>query len=307
MSYIRDLDTPLLKLSPQDAFTVRDACAGVHIFGAIGSGKTSGSGQALAGAYLRAGFGGLVCCAKPEEVELWLRYAKAHGRSNSVLLFDERQGFNFLDYELARQGSDGIGSVTECLMRVLEAARRTTPSPASTGDVFWQDATRQLLRNTIPVLYAADGTVSVTSIVRFVLAAPTSSEQLADPEFKAENLTYQTLLRAATAPKAPLDQHTLEIDRPLLVQRIPGDPREDARQHPDLAFHHPEPLHLRAAAPRLLRQDHDRPRPVLQRRDHHPRHARDDLAGGWHHRAAVIQIHDAARPRIPQRPAAEIP
>lgn len=33
-------------------------------FGSIGSGKTSGSGQALALAYLRAGFGGLVLCAK---------------------------------------------------------------------------------------------------------------------------------------------------------------------------------------------------------------------------------------------------
>jgi uncharacterized membrane protein YgcG len=210
MSYVTKLDTPLLQLSRQDAFTLRDACAGVHVFGAIGSGKTTGSGQALAGAYLRAGMGGLVCCAKPDEVALWQRYAAAHGRSNSVLLFNEKEGFNFLTYELARQGMAGIGSVTECLMRVLEAARRVTPSPGGSGDVFWQDATRQLLSYAIPALYAADGTVSVSSIIAFVLAAPTSPEQFDNEEFQRSNLTYQTLFRAATQPKIPIEKNTLD-------------------------------------------------------------------------------------------------
>ena len=72
------LDTPLLKLTATDYFTLRDACQGVLITGGIGSGKTSGSGQALAGAYLRAGMGGLVLCAKPEEAQQWRRYCKQH-------------------------------------------------------------------------------------------------------------------------------------------------------------------------------------------------------------------------------------
>src|ERR1700759_2635658 len=59
MSFVRDLDTPLLQLSAVDTFTLRDACQGVHVFGGIGSGKTSGSGNALAAAYLRAGFCGV--------------------------------------------------------------------------------------------------------------------------------------------------------------------------------------------------------------------------------------------------------
>ena len=45
IAYVKNLDTPLLRVSPGDAFTLRDACAGVHIFGGIGSGKTSGSGR----------------------------------------------------------------------------------------------------------------------------------------------------------------------------------------------------------------------------------------------------------------------
>ena len=145
--------------------------------------------------------GGLVLAAKPEEVDLWLDYARANGRSNSVILFGERGGcFNFLTYELARQGMRGIGSVIECLMRVLEAARLASPSPGRSGDQFWDDATRQLLRNTIPVLYAATGTVSIPDIIRFVSSAPVSLEQLHSQEWQDRSFMFQALARARRQP-----------------------------------------------------------------------------------------------------------
>jgi hypothetical protein len=50
MTFVKDLDTPLLRLSPNDYFSLRDACAGVHAFGQIGGGKTYGA-KVLAGAY----------------------------------------------------------------------------------------------------------------------------------------------------------------------------------------------------------------------------------------------------------------
>ena len=81
------LDTPLVPLSKQDRWTIADACEGTQIFGAAGSGKTSGSGQAIAKAMLRNGFGGLVLTAKPDERMLWERYAAETGRTESVLVF----------------------------------------------------------------------------------------------------------------------------------------------------------------------------------------------------------------------------
>ena len=51
---------PLIRWSRDDALTLRDACEGVLILGASGSGKTSGSGREIAEACLRAGFGALV-------------------------------------------------------------------------------------------------------------------------------------------------------------------------------------------------------------------------------------------------------
>jgi TraM recognition site of TraD and TraG len=206
MSYVSDLDTPLLRLSSVDTFTLRDAVQGVHVFGGIGSGKTSGSGQALASAYLRAGFGGLVLCAKPEEVDHWCAYAKANGRANSVILFGDRGGggFNFITYELARQGADGIGSVIECLMRVLEAARLASPGAGQSSQKFWDDAMRQLLRNTIPILYAATGTVRIPDIIRFVSSGPSSLEKGRDAGWQKQSFMFRTMMDAHERPTRAL-------------------------------------------------------------------------------------------------------
>lgn len=173
--FVSNLDTPLLSLTAKDAFSLRDACNGVHCFGAIGSGKTSGAGRALAGAYLRAGMGGLVLCAKHEEVNLWLRYCEEHGRKDSVILFDAGQGCNFIAYEFARKGgTEAASSVTDTMMRILEAADTAAgQKPGKPGEEFWTKTTRQMLLYTITALYAATGNVTASDIVRFITTMPT--------------------------------------------------------------------------------------------------------------------------------------
>ena len=100
---VGELDTPLLQLTAFDYFTLRDACQGVCIMGGIGSGKTSGSGAALADAYLRSGMGGLILCAKPEEADLWRGYCRKAKRTGSLYeVTTNGAGFNFIAYELAR-------------------------------------------------------------------------------------------------------------------------------------------------------------------------------------------------------------
>src|SRR4051794_6107105 len=108
-----NLNAPLIHFSKNDAWTINDATQGTSIMGATGGGKTSGSGATIAKAFLRAGLGGLVMCAKPEERELWEQYARETGRLSSIVVFSptgyrhNEQGekvekqwrFNFLDYE----------------------------------------------------------------------------------------------------------------------------------------------------------------------------------------------------------------
>jgi uncharacterized membrane protein YgcG len=225
MSFVKDLDTPLLCLSAQDQFTLRDACCGVHVFGGIGSGKTSGPGHMLAGAYLRAGMGGLVTAVKPEEIDLWRRYAAEHGRKDSLVFFDENEGFNFLAYELGRQGMDGIGTVTECFMRVLEAAKRASPTASQKGsEPFWEDSTRQILRYSIPVLYSASGTLSIGDLIRFISTAPTHPKDVTDLEWQKRSFMYQVVEAASHSPKVPMSPTALQDALTFWAEQFPAIP-----------------------------------------------------------------------------------
>lgn len=99
-------DTPLLRLGRRDAWTAREAMQGTCILGGTGSGKSSGSGKAIAHAFLKAGYGGLVLCATADEADTWMGYAKATGREKSFIRF------NFMDYTLATLGRDGFEHIT---------------------------------------------------------------------------------------------------------------------------------------------------------------------------------------------------
>ena len=206
MPFVSQLDTPLLRLSPRDTFTLRDACNGVQIFGAIGSGKTSGSGKALGEAYLRAGMGAVICCAKCEEIQLWLDRAKKNGRANSVIVFDERHGINFIDYLLSKHGINGLGSVVDAITYVLEAADRATSSTGAAKDseAFWGQSVRQVLSNIVPLLFSGTGTLSIGQIVDFVVTAATEAKQYVDSQWVAGSFAGQTLTRVVENPAVRL-------------------------------------------------------------------------------------------------------
>lgn len=224
MSYVSDLDTPLLKLTKTDNFTLRDACAGVHIWGGIGSGKTSGSGKALASSYLRAGMGGLVLTAKNEEIDLWRSYAAENGRRDSILIFDEKHGFNFITYCIARHGLDGIGTVTETLMCILEAADRAAGPDQGTQEAFWTQAIRQLLNYTIPALYSAYGAVTIPDIINFVTSAADDPAKYADPKFTSTNFAGRTLYLMSDSPTVPLEDHVVTMIDAYWCRQFPGIP-----------------------------------------------------------------------------------
>jgi hypothetical protein len=208
--FATDLDTPLLRISPHDHWTLRDAFNGLHCWGGIGSGKTSGTGKAVATALLRAGFGGVVFVSKPEEVPAWINYAQQNGRGQYVVLFDERKGFNFLDHQLARHGLKGIGSVTECLMHVLEAADNAMGAGGKSPEPFWDQSARQRLNYTLPLLYSAYGRVSVSDIVTFAASAAEKPEDYKDPAIIERSFAAQTMRKAVNEPAVKMPEAELK-------------------------------------------------------------------------------------------------
>jgi hypothetical protein len=212
---IIDDDAPLLAFSdfPQDSFDLGDAFEGVAIFGQSGSGKTSGSGKSLAKSYLRAGFGGIVLCAKPDEADTWERYAAETGRSDHIIRFDGsgRWRFNFLEYALQR---DDIpvdvltANLVSTLLSVVEVTQRAGGLSAGggSGDKFWQESAKDLLTQCVDFLYAATGRVRIKELVDFLATAPRSPEQLADKQWQESSFFYETFAHLyATGGAVPPD------------------------------------------------------------------------------------------------------
>lgn len=210
--FITQMDKPLLQLTSKDSFSARDSFCGVHIYGAIGSGKTSGSGKAIAGAYLRAGYGGLVLCAKPEEVELWLDYCKQHGRANSIVLFDKSRHFNFLSYEFAKKGAEGANSATDLLMKILKASDRAAGQGGGReGDAIWIKTTREMILNTVSVLFSATGNVRIEDIVNFVTSMPTTQPKTPEETQKTtRNFAMVRMTKMLKNPAHPLPKHSTQ-------------------------------------------------------------------------------------------------
>lgn len=200
-----NLDTPLLPLSKKDVFSIRSACQGLLVTGAIGAGKSSGPGKAFAGAYLRAGFGGLVLCSKRDERDTWLAYALATGRTGDVVLFDasKRVTYNFLDHEMTRPG-EGAG-LTENIVRlfdtIIAASDMQRGGKAGNADPFWQDSLKQMLRNAVDLCALARGTVSVPLLYQVITSAAKNDEQVHDPSWQHNSICHK-LINEATEKSA---------------------------------------------------------------------------------------------------------
>src|ERR1700693_2445262 len=102
------------------AFRLADATSGVCVFGATGSGKTSGPAKHLAYGYLAAGFGGLVLCAKVEERRQWQPWACETRRAHDLVIGEGagKWRFNFLDWEASRP--EASGGLTINIVAILD-------------------------------------------------------------------------------------------------------------------------------------------------------------------------------------------
>ncbi len=198
------LDQPLLYFSEDDALTIGQACEGVHIFGATGSGKTSGSGQALALQFLHGGFGGLVLTAKPDELATWQRYAELTDRSDDLVIFSPESDhrFNFLAYEASRSGAGGgqTENIVSLFTTVMEVSERGNHS-GSGSDPFWVRASKQLLRNAVDLCRLSGHPISVKDITAIIRSAPKSHEEARSDQFVSSRC-YQLLDRVDQKFKA---------------------------------------------------------------------------------------------------------
>jgi hypothetical protein len=204
------LDLPLLQLTPADVWTLQRAVSGVIILGATRSGKTSGPFQYVIRSFLRAGFGGVFFCVKPDSMKDYKDILIAEGMldekesndgsdpktTKNIVLFgpDHQHEFNFLDYEMKQygQGKAIIENIVEIFVQSSEILSRKYGH--GKRDDFFENAMRQLLRNCLEVIIAAEGDIQLEVILKLVQSLPVTPEQVEERFEKNEALK---LLRKA--------------------------------------------------------------------------------------------------------------
>lgn len=188
-----DLDSQILCLKPSlDLFgeketsglTLSDCLRGVQVFGSTGSGKSTGSGQALARSFLREGYGGLVLCVKSDEADTWREYAKKEGREKDLVVVrpgDPSGNFNFLSEEA--RSSKGLTINTVQMLLDIHAlyTRGTSGGSGQEQDAFWQNQLHTLLTHSIVVAKAFHKTLSVRGLIQVIRDATQHSEHVQDP------------------------------------------------------------------------------------------------------------------------------
>lgn len=225
-----DNDEALLELSrgetksmPQNWWCLRDAFEGVQIFGGTGSGKSSGSGQAIARAFMDANLGGLVLTAKTDEVLTWKNYAKTAQRERDLIIVEPGgpHRFNFLQYELKRPGA-GAGhteSLVQLFCSVLEAAERKQGQGGN--DAYWQRTLKQLLRNSIDLAVMATDDVDLPSLYRIITSAPRTPEEAESEKWRKQSACF-TLLEVAAGRVKPDRMPDLELTRDYWLMEFPS-------------------------------------------------------------------------------------
>ncbi len=210
-------DQPLFRWSRSDAFTIGESFEGCLGLGATGSGKTTGLAETAAMAMLRAGYGGYVSVFKGDELERWQTYARKTRRRHDLIEFgpDQPWRFNFLNYELER-GGRGAG-ITENIVSLLSTALEIAEQISGNGGAgreegqYWELTKRQICRNTVDVLILARGRVSIPDLYEFIVTAPTSVDEIANPSWQKRSFCYRCILEAEQQVKTQLQKRDFHL------------------------------------------------------------------------------------------------
>jgi hypothetical protein len=212
-----------------DAFHLADALTGVCVFGATGSGKTSGPAKHLAYGFLANDFGGLVLCAKPEERIQWVKWATDCGRADDLNIVDGtgKWRFNPLEWEASRP--DAGGGLTINIVAILDeiagAIARSAGKAEGGGDSkFWEDSLHHLNTNLVELPIFAGLQVSLPLMRSILNSAPLSPEQAADPKWQDTSTCAAVIREAdkATAKADPEIRADFEECRSYFMQEYPA-------------------------------------------------------------------------------------
>lgn len=197
-------DRLLLDLSgqkdPADGFTLRDAFENVFVTGSTGSGKTSGSGFALASAMLDAyqihpdeRVGMLIFLYKKGDSAEWIRWAKEHDREEDIIIIKpEDEGvFNLLERYQHSEPMNAVNTLMCISQLTLGGGNRKE------GESFWEVEQQKRLDRLIRLNQLAAIPLNILTLYQIHISAPIEPEQLTDESFRESSFCWKLLAKAA--------------------------------------------------------------------------------------------------------------
>src|SRR3954470_20345620 len=177
-----DLDQVLMRWSDVDPFTVRHACTNLAIFGKVGSGKSSGSGDAVLRALIRYwNTGGLWLASKPEDVDYARRLFREERTLDDLLVMEPggEYRFNLLAYEQKRGAN--AQKLTQLMLILAEGLDRMEGGNSQGGAPIWKQKNREGLDHAIEIILRA-GQLDPWALQCFITSAALSLEEAEESE-----------------------------------------------------------------------------------------------------------------------------
>lgn len=223
-----DLRTPLFRWSRHEAYLLAHALQNILVVGGTGSGKSTGSGRFILTSYLANGFGGLVLCAKPGEADVVREYARATGREQDLVVITPGGPWRFNPFVFeSRRPGRGAGQL-ETLVRLFSSLLELTERNGSLGsggrdgDQYWMRACLQLVRNFVCLLLLAEGQVTIDSLYRAIISAPTSLEQACSDGWKTSSFCFKLLSQADRNHKSDSQRRDLGLTADYILLEFPA-------------------------------------------------------------------------------------
>ncbi len=213
------LDTPLLEWAKGVPWTIRDSFQGTQIFGATGSGKSSGSLPLVSTSFLRAGYGGVFFTVKPEDRRTYEGHIAEAGRSRDLVVVspDRTVRFNIIASEIEQSpGAVGLAeNITALILTAAELGDRASGGKQGSGGSenaeYFRKASVKLCRHAVFVLVLSGQPVTVPNLYRLLISTPRSRAEAKDPEWQKNSFFFACMISATEAPTDESQDADLEL------------------------------------------------------------------------------------------------
>lgn len=147
-------------------FPISEAVRGVQIFGATGSGKTSGSGAYIAQEIISHGIGGLVLTCKKDDYSLWKKFGENTGTSDSFVRIGWDTSHSINIFEFFKSNSDDQENVHIEIADIMK--NFFFDREGNESESFWTKSRELLVINIIRALVISNEPITIENIDKII-------------------------------------------------------------------------------------------------------------------------------------------